>query len=339
MTADRDPAVGALLDRLPVPPRPARFWDDLRHRLRTEVPSGSAGPAREPEGADVVELRPLPVPHRPRRDDPRYRRRRVVAATIAAAAVLTGEVVGYRAIDDGDVRLVPAPSVTSPSTTPDRIEEGTPDAAARDGALAWIDTIDRGDGDGAWDLVGPQSRASIGGRAAFDELMASALPEGWGSWPSAEGLTLTPLNLGSAAEPRLWAVLFDGDRRPSGGAAREVAVLLVRVGPDLREVTVEPFVPGPAVGLIELPRGEDPLGPGTAAAGPIEVHVDADVDRFVVAIDGLTAQEAQLERDGPGAVIAARPAQPLSEGPHSVLVAVVFSDGTLAADARLFQVT
>ena len=114
----------------------------------------------------------------------------------------------------------------------------------------------------------------------------------------------------------------------------------MRLGNELTELTVEPFIPGPAIGLIVLPLPQGDGPPVVSAEGPIEVHLDTDMSHFVVAIDGNRATEDDLIRDATGAIIGVRPIPgPLSGArTHVVTVGALMADGTLVADSRVVRV-
>lgn len=357
MTTDRDPVVGGVLDLLPVEPPADRFWVDLSTRLRAERPSPLLRPVPpEPEaepasGSGPAALRRTP-PRGPAATAAAYRRRRLVAGLVAglvAAAVAAGAVLAVGALrDDGrdtvDVGPLDPSSTTAPSDATSTTAPGaatgpaggtTPAAgsAARQVALDWIAAIDRGDADGAWALVGPQSREQIGGRDAFDDLMASALREGWGAWSQA-GVTVTPAPVEPLEGTATWAVTFAGTIAQEGSTEHRAVVLLVRgVGDELR---VEPFLPGAALDLVD-PALTRAGAPAVAPGAVLGLVVDADRRGAVVAIDGEPLAPADLVVDEDGAVRGAR-VPDLPAGPHALTVAVVTSSGALAAVAQTFTV-
>jgi hypothetical protein len=330
MTTDRDPAVGALLDRLPVDPAPPAFWYDLRTRLQDDA---------------VVPLRPVPAPAvRGRRDDPRYRRRRIVAGAVAAAAAVLIAVVAGAALRDDrdDVRIGPiTPPDSSQPTTTTLGEDQSSGTTAPDGAItpsdnhvaaaaAWVRSIDAGDADAAWALVGEQSRDSIGGRAAFDDLMASALREGWGAWEQ-DGVTVSAAEVTPTGNPPVWLISFHGVIAQEGDTAfRSAALLVTQEG---ERYVVEPFLPGASIGLIELPPG------ATVAAGdPIRLAAEADALGLVVLIDGLQQPETAIERDGAGTATAVIPGPELEPGEHAIAVGMVTASGTFTVASATFTV-
>jgi hypothetical protein len=298
--------IGALLDRVEVPPPGPTFWADLQTRLES--------------GARVAELHPADRP------TPRVvRRRRAVAAVAAAVAVVLIAVLVSRAGDD-DEKVVPTDSSTT-TTGPTSTSEGGADSPVppliTSAVTTWIDAVTSGSIDAAWQMVGPQSRDALGSQAAFAQLMADSLPQSWAPFTS-PGVERRAVLLSPPGDDQLWVV------RLATAHIGEVRALAVRRTGTAFEV--EPFVPGPALSLISLPAGQVP------ADATIPVHVDSDAKGSIVAIDGTAPEFSELTQDATGAIISIRPHHPLSPGRHDILVAEVTGTGALAVDDQTFEV-
>ncbi len=318
MTTDRDPQVAALLDVLePEPPR-AGFWVELEERLGSEP-------------APAVELHRAPGARSTGRELA-ARRRRVVIGVAAAVAVVAA-VAGSLALRDDDRER----GKTVPATTPDGPQPSTAqttevtyanaEGQALEAADLWIQRVADGDIDGGWDLLGRQSREQLGNADGFALVISEAATR---YAPFADTPDRRELVVQLPTQPIFLVVLTV---ESEADAASPIA-LLVRIeaeGP----TTVEPFVPGPALDLIGVPTlGGTPLLPGAA----VPLDLDAEAGAVVVVVDGTPAPEAWLERDASGAVTGVRPQPGLEVGVHSIAVAEVLPGGTLATDARLFEV-
>ena len=337
MTVDRDPVVGAVLDLLPDPPVGERFWADLSTRLRTERPNPVLGPVLPlppDEAHDLARRSPG------RRPDPRTARRRRLVGGLVAAAIAAGAVLLVGALQDDpgrdDVRvgpLDPTSTTAGPTTTDPASAVGGLDAARSVQLLVqdWIAAIDRGDVDQVWARLGPQSREL--GFDQVEDLMRSALREGWGAW-SQEGVELTTAAVAPEGDPPVWAVTLRGVIAQEGPPAYASRVLLVTE--QSGDLLVEPFVPGTALGLIEEPLGSDGAPP-LAAGEVLPIAVDADASGHLVAIDGVAVPDDALVRDDTGTIRGARVPE-LEPGDHTLTVAMVTADGVLAADAKSFTV-
>jgi len=310
MSADRDPAIAAVLDRLPVPPPREGFWDDVRGRL-------------EGETAGLVELG-RSAPHPPRRTRPWL----AVAAAAAVVAAVAGAAIGLASRDD-KVEVGPRGTGSTTVTTPPEPAALTGDAAvAVDAVQRWIAAVVAGDADAAWALVGPQSAESIGGRPAFDDLMVSAeFPESWRTWDDeVDQVEVVPVR-----DSDVWVVVL-GAADPAGNPDLRIMALAARV--DDAQAIVEPFVPGPALDVISLPQGSE-LGPNDL----LTVYVDPDADGVAIAVDGSPVAASALEQDVEGAVIAVHPNPSWAPGSHYLVVAYLTPSGTILLDARTFRIS
>jgi hypothetical protein len=304
MTEDRDPTIGALLDRLPPPPAPTpAFWDDLREQL-------DGGPR-------VVELRPVgPALRSPTR-------RRLVAALVAAAVIAAGVVGITKAVrDDDSERVVPA----NPSTTATTISEVP--SLILSTATQWMQDLVQGDVEGAWEMVGPQSREMVD-HAAF-AAMANDLVTQWEPWVSGVDLQRDVLPLTHTSD-ELWVVVLGTVQRDQ---TRALVVHLTGT-----QVQVEPFLPGTALSLVSFPIDGSNDGPAKIRSGAsIELHVDGDAQDSLVAFDGRTVAAPRLTRDATNAITAVSTTG-LTVGHHDILVAEVTRDGTLAFVDLGFEVS
>lgn len=306
MTSDRDPQVGALLDTIePVPARPG-FWQELEQRLAQEAP--------------VLDLARVP-------SGDGHRRRRLVVS-LAAAALLAVALGGLLLRDDRDatetVPVQPGPSVTAPTQTTGTSTPDAPDRQAIAYLQQWIRSVVEGDTTHGWDLLGPQSQESLGSPAVYAQSLESYRAS-WGTYANVDA---------SAAR------IGDGDaflvlvRRPSGDPQPLTAV--VQLSPAGPNGHVEPFLPGPALNLIQmagLPGAEGSVGPGDQV--PLALDADAGI---AVLIDGVPVPDEWLVRGTSGAVTGVRLPGTFPSGTHLIAVAQQTSRGVLAMDARAFQV-
>lgn len=318
MTTDRDPRVAALLDTIePVPPRPG-FWAELEQRLRDE-PSPALELARVP-GAEAS------------RHAAALRRRRVVAGIAAAAAVVVVALASAVLRDDRDdtetVPVQPGPSVTEPSQSKATDAPDAPQGLAVGYLDEWIRSLVEGDTTHGWDLLGPQSQASLGSQAAY----AAALEDLRGTWASYANLDALDATVAQLGDTDAWLVAL---RHHSGDPQPLVAIVRLDAQGDTTG-RVEPFVPGPALDLIQmagLPQAEGGLGPGDL----VPLHLGAGAEVAVV-LDGYVLPDTSLERDADGTVTGFRLAQNVEAGVHVVAVAEQLPTGSLAADTRSFNV-
>ena len=302
MTTDRDPMIGALLDRLEPPPAPdLEFWDDLRQQL-------DGGPR-------VVELRPLP-PGQSRRD-----RRRLLLALVAAAVIAAGALGVTMAVrHDDSERIVPANTTTSVETTSSEADR------ASHAAVDWLQAYTSHDVAAAWALLGPQSRDSLGSQQALQDAMSSGAPQPWEAWATL-GVLPGSVLLGDVGGESLWVV----ELRPRGDTL-DTSALVVRLSGSTR--SVEAFLPGTALSLVSFPitGGVPSVRPGAS----IEIHVEAHASLSLVAIDGGVVPPNELQRDASGAFVAVT--APTLIATHDLLVVEV-TNGEIALVDQRFTVS
>jgi hypothetical protein len=334
MTTDRDPMIGALLDRLEPPPAPdLEFWDDLREQL-------DGGPR-------VVELRPLP-PGAPKPDRRAAYRRRAIAALVAAAVIAAGVVGITKATRHDDDRVVPVGPPTTAQITPTTTAVGDPgangstivdpsrsDSGVQSAVHTWIQAVERGNTDLAWSLVGPQSRSSVD-RTAF----GSMLQELAATWAPFDRDDLVRTGYPLDPKHQVWVVhvaLPDGSKAQAIGAGLRPGTRATPSRGDL-SYYVEPFLPGTALSLVSFPLGSSgPGSPQVQAGSSIQVHVDTDAQGSVIAVDGQAISATMLTRDA-GGNISAISTRGLRAGRHDVLVAELTKEGALALVDQTFTV-
>jgi hypothetical protein len=245
---------------------------------------------------------------------------------VAAAIVATGTFALTNAARHDEDHVVPvAPSTSVPGST---TVVGAPsnDLIVIGAVSQWIRNLADGAGARAWELVGPQSRASVD-QGAFDSMVPD-LAATWRPYVGGNaGFTAYPLD----RDLTLWVVrvqLADG----TGPQA---------IGAGVRGSTayVEPFLPGTALSLVSFPLDGSSTGaPKVAAGASIQVHVDVDSKGSVVAVDGQTLSASEMTKDADGNVTSVRP-HSLRPGTHDILVAEVTRGGTLALVDQAFTVT
>lgn len=323
MTSDRDPQITALLDVIEAdPPRPG-FWDELERRLRDE-PAPALELARTP-GADRA------------RHERALRRRRVVAGLAAAAAVVAVALGGLALRDDRDATEIgpvqPGPSVTEPQESRVTIDPNSPQARALGYLDEWIRSLVEGDTIQGWDLLGPQSQESLGSQEAYAAMLDN-LRTTWSSYANVANVDARDAGEAQIGDTGAWLVALHHRR----GDAQPLVAIVRLDGPDVPTGRVEPFLPGPALGLIQMtgePQAEGALGSGDV----VPLALDPGADVAVVFDDGPIADaDAGLVWSDEGAVTGLRLWNNLTAGTHLVAVAEQLPDGTLAADSRLFEV-
>ena len=187
------------------------------------------------------------------------RGRRVYLASAAAATVLL-VVVGTFAVramgdpeDPGPGPVAPAPSPsesTSPSPSPTDGPTPTPTPPGDEmvgfeepfaAVQTFLDSTAHADPEAIWEILSPASKTIFGDD--FDRF-STAMPElgeGWGSWASAEGLSMHWHQIGEQGDQTIGVVTLTGSRNPEGSpepyAAAAVPIRITSEG----EVQIEPF--------------------------------------------------------------------------------------------------
>jgi hypothetical protein len=189
-----------------------------------------------------------------------------------------------------------------------------------------------GDATAAWEMVGPQSRESIGGRAEFDELFASsALRDTWQDFRFAEQITAALLT--DAPEEEIWVVVVVGNVnvRPTPSTA-----LIARVQSDA--TVVEPFLPGQSIKLVDLPA-PGPVGSVLLPGDTITVNSEPDQLGLVALVDGVPVPDGAYVIDADETVVGVRLSRDLEAGEHQIVVGMVTADGTLVLGTYHFLIS
>jgi len=122
------------------------------------------------------------------------------AAAVVTALVVAGGVVLTRSSDLAPRPQPPVGNTSSPGEEPTRTpEEKTSFDEVEPVLRAWLRAIQDGDEDSAWSLMTAEAQGVIG-RAEFDELMASALPEGLGGFADASDFSYVVVSEDEDAE-------------------------------------------------------------------------------------------------------------------------------------------
>jgi hypothetical protein len=362
-----DAVVGTALQLLPIPPHDDGFWDQLERALDAEAPPAvpvepvrrtivAAPQAIEP-AAPVFELAPDPslavVPPALRRAS------NVVLVAIAAAAVVVVAIAGstlleerqgaeqvdsqddaQQALEDLDRTLKEAEDDGSTVTTLTADGED----ASTDAVLAWVADVGSGDGDAAWEAMGPGSKAEMGTQEEFEVLMTD-LAEGYGAWAAAEPEEILVTPVLASDEGTLAVVTLIGAVEQEGTVEQRADAFPVRITDG--KAVVEPFA---SAGVLEVVLPEPADDEGTLlpmdADGELVFVVPAGVEAPVLQLDGGTTvvcgQADGTELGGidgyPGQRCAYDPEGDLELGAHTVTVAFLGSDGTeITAETMRFD--
>ncbi|MDQ3964661.1 MAG: hypothetical protein M3277_12245 [Actinomycetota bacterium] len=149
------------------------------------------------------------------------RRRALGATTVAAAAVVFAGIAGGAVLTrDGDVHP-PQPPVATPSGTvrPDPIPTASDSLPADERPSfdrvetvlrTWLQAIQDGDENRAWELMTTEAQTIVG-RDGFNDMMASALPQGLGAFADASDFSYVVMSS------------EDGDARLVGVVSGEIS--------------------------------------------------------------------------------------------------------------------
>jgi hypothetical protein len=268
------------------------------------------------------------------RHDTALRRRRVVAGIAAAAAVVAVALGGLALRDDRDATKTvpagpdPAPGVTEPDAPTVTYAPNAPQGQAIAYLDVWIRSLVEGDTTHGWDLLGPQSQESLGSETFYASSL-EAYRTTWSSYANVDAQDATVAQLGDTGAYLVALRHRTGDPQPLTAVVRVIVE-------DESLGRVEPFLPGPALDLIQmtgLPQQEGALGPGDLV--PLALTPNADV---AVLLDGEVVPDALLVRSGDGSVTGFRLPESVTTGTHVVAVGQQLGDRTLAADVRSFRV-
>lgn len=263
----------------------------------------------------------------------RRARRLSMALAAGAAAIAIGLAVAgsSQLLNWGAERVPPAgggsasPSVT---TTPPTEQEIV--SVVR----SWLQAIERGDEDAAWELMTPEAQAEVG-RAKFDQMMGSALPEGFGAFADPDvAVSITEVEVAEGS-PALVATLAGTiPREGSTEFATQAIPLRVQDGTALID---ERFVPRQDVATVWTSSS---LGPMPVREGKKlsieEVEQPGEVAGVFLSIDGASpALRARFDAQSGTAVVTAD--RTLKAGRHVATIAVVDNDGRMFTEARVFE--
>jgi hypothetical protein len=262
------------------------------------------------------------------------RARRVAFARAAGAAIIVigMGIAGATNLMNGEApRPIPpvGPSPSPSPTTAPRPTEQEIESVVR----SWLQAIQDGDEDAAWALMTEGARAEVG-REQFDQMMASALPEGMGAFadPDVE-VDLIELDE-SEGDPRIVATLSGTVQREGANEfAVEAIPLQIQAGSPLvdesfavrdRPLTVWTSVSG-SLGPMPFPAGEEL---------PIE-EISSDIERVYLSMDGTPAQQAEYDPGTTSAVVTLD--RTLDAGRHVATIVMIDGEGRIFPDARSFE--
>lgn len=258
----------------------------------------------------------------------RRARRVAFARTAGAAAIVIGlGIAGAATVMNGDAPRPIPPVDRSPSPPPQPTERDI-ESVLR----SWLQAIQNGDDNGAWALMTEGARSEVG-RERFDELMASALPEGLGAFadPDVE-VDLIELDA-SEGDPGIVATLT-GTVQQEGTNEFDVESIPMRIEGG-RPLVDETFEVRDDVMTVWTSSS---LGPMRFRAGKeLDVEqIPSDIERVYLSIDGASpALRAQFEPSSGGTVVTLD--RTLDAGPHVATIVLVGGDGRMLPQARLFE--
>jgi hypothetical protein len=200
-----------------------------------------------------------------------------------------------------------------------------------------------------WEVLGPQSRDTLGGQAALHELMTSGtLKDAWGGVVVGGGQQEAAVQCVPGDPAGTCLVVAYRTGQPDAPIATAVVERPTSTLSGEGSATVEAFLPGNDLGLIGVPKtvGDDHVKSGQ----PLPLHIEAqDAGQVLVYLAGGgaagAAADGDLVRDGSGTITGVRfsPALwPSGPQPGSYFVAVLVrtaEGGSLALEHRTVTVT
>lgn len=234
----------------------------------------------------------------------------------------------------------PAGTNTTPDISPSRTQSPSPDATANLGRVEgvlqdWLRAIQNGDEDAAWNLMTPEAQATVG-RDAFEDMMASALPEGLGAFADASSFS----HVAIASEGEVTQVVAVA----SGEITREASTEFAAMAIPMRVTGSETLVDDPFVG-----RGRyyDRVAVfASASAGPfsfragdkltVEFEQPQGATNAYISVDD-DERPLPTEFDDARGVATATLDRDLEAGRHIATVVVVHGSGRLYPEAIVFE--
>jgi len=257
----------------------------------------------------------------------RARRVAFVRAAGAAAIVIGLGIAGATTVMNGETPRPIPPVEPSPTVAPPTEQE------IESTVRSWLQAIQDGDEDAAWALMAERARAEVG-REQFDELMASALPEGFGAFADPD-VEVDLIELDELeGDPAIVATLTGTVQREGANEfAAEPIPMRIEGGRPLMDETFEVRDMVNTVWTSESAS----LGPMPFRAGdplPVE-EIPSDIERVYMSIDGDPARRAQFDPSTASAV--ATLDRTLEAGTHVGTIVMVDGNGRIFPEARPFE--
>jgi len=194
---------------------------------------------------------------------------------------------------------------------------------------SWLQAIQAGNEDAAWALMTEDARAEVG-REQFDELMASALPEGLGAFADPT-VDIEIVEVETFEGDGIVAIMTGSLEQEGTTAFRTEAVPLgIEVGTPLVDET---FVE-PEVTTVWTSSSLDARAFLAGRELPIE-GIPSDIERVYLSIDGAPALRAQFDSSKDTAV--ATLDRTLDAGLHIATIVMIDGDRRILSDARPFE--
>jgi hypothetical protein len=199
----------------------------------------------------------------------------------------------------------------------------------------WLRAMQDSDEDTVWDMMTPEAQAEIG-RAVFDQLMASALPEGMGAFVDAPDFHYVVVSSAGTEAAVVAVVAGEVEREGSIEFDTEAIPMRIRAGETLVDEVFEDryslderiaVFASESAGPLSFPEGDELIVEFTSPEGVAEVYISVDDDevplstRFNVRTG---VAKATLDRD-------------LAAGSHIATVVVQHKSGRLYPEAIPFE--
>jgi hypothetical protein len=372
-----DAIVRTALQLLPIPAHEDGFWARLERSLddagtptaspavqrsavvATPDPAvnGRSAPRGDASPADPVVLQ---LEHDPALAlVPRALRRtsNVLLVAVAAAAVVVVAIAGNTLLEERNGTSDVTAGDNEASATLDKlVDDAQPDSvtpstlspdsedATSEAVLTWVDDLGAGDGDGAWQAMGPTSQAHFGSQAAFEEEL-SALAEGYGAWSAAEPDEVLVTPILASDEGTIAVVTLVGTVEQEGSSQHRADAFPVRLVDG--DAVLEPFAFAGELEVV-VPEGVPSEGvrPPVAAGEELVIVVPSDAEAPVLRLDdgetlvcGVADGTELTELDtAPGQRCSYLPPDGMDAGEHLLTVAFMGADGaSISAASLLFD--